>query len=63
MAVKGPGLVQQMLDVKGDESESEEEDKDLDEVARLEARLKRAGHEDAMKRTNKVESSELAYPK
>lgn len=63
MAVKGPGLVQQMLDVKGDESESEDEDKDLDEVARLEARLKRAGHEGAMERSNKVESSELAYPK
>lgn len=57
-AVKGPGMLQTMLN--NEEDESSEEDQDLDEVERLQARLKKAGMEEAMQRRKYNEESQLA---
>lgn len=56
-AVKGPGMVQSMLDIKEDDSESEEEGKT--ESDRLASKLKKAGLENATEVRNEKEREEM----
>ena len=51
MAIKGPGMVQSMLDIKGDEESDEGEDSDegLTEIERLKRDLVDAGLGDTLK--------------
>lgn len=55
--MKGPGLVQELLNAQ--EDASSEEDEELDEMERLQARLKKAGMEEAMERRNFNNDSQL----
>lgn len=61
-AVKGPGVLQSMMDANGEEeAESSESDQDLDEVERLKSRLKKAGLENAMEKRRQPDGTTISH--
>ena len=57
-AVKGPGLVQGMLDMGEEESSSEDEDEQMDAKKLIESKLKKSGISDALEKRRQANAQE-----